>query len=209
MDDCRQFLRPLLEGWRWTGHQFEYSKQWEDEDLVSGLTDQQRTMRELIPAMSSLLSFIRFEGEISEMFSDNRLPTLDTAIWVCEHSGRVEYSFFEKPTVPNRMVQKDTALNENSLRASLVQEVIRRMKCCSENVSVDEKQLILSKMAQKMINGGHSLASTQLVLVHGIVKLNEMIRNSKLDPTQKNYKPLHSESTYDRFNRKLQKMIAK
>ena len=43
VDDVRQFLAPLCEGWRWTGSTFEFSK-----------SDQHRTMVELNKAMCSL-----------------------------------------------------------------------------------------------------------------------------------------------------------
>ena len=92
VDDIRNFLRPLNEGWRWEATEFRYSKLWEEEDYMCGLTDQQRTMRELVKAMSSLLDFIQLEGEVAEMFGD-RLPTLDTEIWVCDVTGEIRYSF--------------------------------------------------------------------------------------------------------------------
>ena len=56
------------------------------------------------------------------MFGE-RLPTINTEIWICEDPG-----LNEKPTVPNRMLQKDIALNETSIKGSLAQEVIRRLK---------------------------------------------------------------------------------
>ena len=52
--------------------------------------------------MSSLIDFIQFEGEVSEMFGD-RLPTLDTEMWVCDTTGLIKYSFFEKPTLQLRL----------------------------------------------------------------------------------------------------------
>ena len=174
---------------------------------MCGLTDQQRTMRELVKAMSSLLDFIQLEGEVAEMFGD-RLPTLDTEIWVCDVTGEIRYSFFEKPTVPNRLLQKDTALNEGSIRASLVQEVIRRLKNCSLDLPLEEKQQILSVMAQKLINGGFSLQSAQYILVHGVVKYKELVRLSQIDPADPEFKPLHLEKEFNVFGRKLQKMLA-
>ena len=120
MDEIHNFLRPFNEGWRWDGFWFSYSKTWEDKDYVCCLTDQQRTMRELVKAMSSVLEFIQLEGEVAEMFGE-RLTTLDTELWICDVTGEVRYSFFEKPTVPNRLLQKDSALNQTTIRVSLVQ----------------------------------------------------------------------------------------
>ena len=63
VDDCRNFVRPLLEGWRWVDGSFKFSKEWESEDILSGKTDLQRTTTELVKAMNSLIDFIQFEGE--------------------------------------------------------------------------------------------------------------------------------------------------
>ena len=74
------------------------------------------------------------------MFGNSRLPTLDTELWVDERSGKVCYCFFEKPTCPNTVIQKDTALSDSSIRATLTQETVRRLKHCSDGVSLEEKQ---------------------------------------------------------------------
>ena len=121
------------------------------------------------------------------MFSDKRLPTLDTSIWV-NNNGTISHSFFEKPMCPNKVLQQDTALAESSIRASLTQEVVRRLKNCSFDLPNSEKQGILSLFAQKMINSGHSVFSTQYILVHGVVKYCELVRRSNLpqsDPKTK------------------------
>ena len=120
-------MRPLLEGWRWTKDGFDYKDEWYEDDITSGLTDQARTTRELVKAMSDIVQFLQFEGEEAGMFENYRLPTLDAELWVCETTGLVKHSFFEKETCPNKVLQKDTALSEMSVRASLTQEVVRRM----------------------------------------------------------------------------------
>ena len=53
VDDCRDFLRPLYEGWRWSTEKlrFEFSEEAENEDFEEGMTDQARTTRELVKAI--------------------------------------------------------------------------------------------------------------------------------------------------------------
>ena len=99
VDDSRDFVCPLLEGVRWDGSNFSFSDTWRDEDILSGMSDEARTTREFIKAKSSILSFLKFEGEHAEMFEDSKLPTLDTAIWVTEQ-GIISYTFYEKTHVP-------------------------------------------------------------------------------------------------------------
>ena len=81
VDDVRNCLQSLLEGWRWNVDRFTYSYEWEMEDRQSGQTDLHRTTMEVAKAMSSLVSYLVFEGEEAGMFLDCKLPTLDTNIW--------------------------------------------------------------------------------------------------------------------------------
>ena len=75
--------------------------------------------------MCDLTDFLVFTGEDSTMFSGGFLPTLDTSLKV--DGGQIKYKFFEKPTVGNQVLNKDTALPTPSLRSSLLQETVRRL----------------------------------------------------------------------------------
>ena len=107
---------------------------------------------EVAKAISSLISYIMFEGEESEMFSSNELPTLDTSTWW--NGVKLMHRFYEKPTVPNRVLQKATALWNECIRASLNQEVVRRLLACSNNLLSSEVQEMLSVFSQKLISSG-------------------------------------------------------
>ena len=108
------------------------------------------------------------------MFKSLRLPTLDSEIWYCRDTNKVMFSFYEKTTSPNRVLQKQTTLSETYIRASLTQEVVRRLRNCSLDLPRQEKQQIISVFCQKMINSGHSVASTQNVVVHGVLKFIDL-----------------------------------
>jgi len=157
--------------------------------------------------MTSICEFLVFVGEEGGMFHNLRLPTLDTEIWLDEVRGKVMYSFYEKPTCPKRVVQKDTALSEPSIRATLMRETIRLLKNCIKELPLDGKKAILSIFAQKMLNSGHSLSSIQYILVHGVIKYVEMLKMSELDPPSPNYKPIHPSRHRDVFRRKPHKLL--
>ena len=92
--------------------------------------------------MSSLVQYLVFEGEHADMFCSKKLPTLDTNMWW--DGQKLMYEFYEKPMCPNRVLQRDTALSDMSIRASLNQEVVRHMLCCSIDLPLNKKQEILS-----------------------------------------------------------------
>ena len=207
VDDSRNMLRPLAPGWRWNDG-FDYKQEWAEEDKANGMNPQVRTTTELTKAMNGLVWFLRLTGEDHTMFEDGKLPTLDTSIWV-NAKQEVKYEFYEKPTVPNRVLQRDTALSDTTITSSLTQEVVRRMLNCSLDTSKEVLCDILSKFAQKMLNSGHSQWATKVVLVHGVTKYNYMVEASQLSKRNKRYKPLHLPKAYRESDRQVNKYLAK
>ena len=157
--------------------------------------------------MCSLVEFLKFTGEECGMFKDKKLPTLDTSLWV--NDGKVEFQFYEKPTVGNMVLQKDTALPVSSLRASLLQETVRRLINTSPGLDTSIKQKILSKYAQKLINSGHSEMSTKIILVQGVTKYLYKVGLSKLNKSDKRYAPLYLSKHYREGERQIDKHMAK
>ena len=119
------------------------------------------------------------------------------------------YDFYEKPTCPNRVIQKETALASSSIGASLNQEVVRRLLNCHSALPLCEKQNILSEFAQKLLNSGHSLSGSQLVLVHGTSRYLDLVRKSELPTDDPQYKPLHYGKNFKKIERKLSKHLNK
>ena len=159
VDDSRSFARPLIHGVRWNGEHFEFKLEWQQIDLASDKTNQQRTTEEFIKAMSSLVGYLEFEGEESGMFQNHRLPTPNKELWFALNL----FSFFENEMCPNRVLQKQTALLEMTVKASLTQEVVRRLKNCHPKIPNREKHEILSCFSQKMLNihlKAHSFSCT-------------------------------------------------
>ena len=107
VDDSRNFVRPLNLEWRWNGENFVYSTEAEAEDIARGDTDQKRTTDELVKAMDSLVSYLKFEGEESGMFPSKRLPTLDTELWYDCEKNEILYSFYEKPMCSENSVSPE------------------------------------------------------------------------------------------------------
>ena len=137
------------------------------------------------------------------MFEDGSLPTLDTAIWMNE--GQVLFKFFEKPTVGNQVLNKNTALPVASLWSSLLQETVRRLQNCSEDLYKTEKQRILSRYCQKLINSGHSVRSAKIIVVQGVVKFIWKSDASKLPHSHLNYIPLYVEKEFCEEDRQITK----
>ena len=207
VDDCRLFVKSLNPGWRWSGTKFEYSKQQAEKDEEEGVTFVQRTTREFTKAMCDMTNFLTFTGEDCSMFVDEALPTLDTSLW---WEGRqVKFRFYEKPTVGNQVLNKNTALPVDSLRSSLLQEAVRRLQNCSLDLDIQIKQQILSRYAEKLINSGHSIKSARIILVQGVVKFLWKVDLDKLPKEDTNHRPLYMDKTYNEEMRQITKYQAK
>ena len=204
VDDCRLFLPIINKGWAWKNNMMVYSDQQRIDDECSQEPDISRTTKIITAAMCSLTRFLVFTGEDCMMFEGRKLPTLDTSLWV-EDNKVIKYIFYEKPTVGNRVLMKETALPLSSIRSSLLQETVRRLQNCSIDLDVKEKQVILSKFACKLINSGHSLKSTRIILVQGITKFLYKVELNSLDPHNIRYKPLYLDKTYKEDERQVNK----
>ena len=119
-----------------------------------------------------------------------KLPTLDTKLWWDADEGKIRYTFYEKPTVPNRTLQKETALSISSVRSSLTQDLVRRMLNCSRSLNINERISIIDDFSQKVINAGHSQASTKIILVHALSKYFRLVKRSLLDKNDKKFQTI-------------------
>ena len=102
MDDIRAFLNSIKEGWRWHEGHLCWTETWKNEDQKAGESGTRRTSNVLIPSMNSVLSFLNFTSEIHEDFEDNKLPSLDTNIWV--EGLTILFEHYGKPMSTNLVV---------------------------------------------------------------------------------------------------------
>jgi len=209
VDDSRNLLLPISEGWRWQDDKFKFNKATYAEDMKTSSyeQDQIRTRQELTKAMNSLVYFLRFTGEDWTMFANGRLPTLDTEVWV--ENNEVRFAFFEKPTVPNRTLQATTALSKSALYASLTQEVIRRMNNCCHATEPAARADIISKFAQKVVNSGHTNSACRKIIINGLVKYQLNLEKSRLPSNDPQYKPIYLRKEFKEHERQIAKMAQK
>ena len=155
MDDIRLILDALQEGWRWIENGLYYSPEWEMEDKKLEETATQRTSRIMKDIMNSVLKFLNLKMEIGDDFDNKKLPTLDLEIWV-QPGGRVLYQHYEKPMNTNLVIQKSSALSENTKVSSLTQEVVRVLLNCSEDLDDSSRVEYLNKLSTKIRTSGYN-----------------------------------------------------
>jgi hypothetical protein len=178
MDDLRVFLHEIKVGWRWHKGELCFCEEWEEEDRRTGKGGLERTRDILQQSMKNVYEFLRMTMETGLDFSDGKLPTLDVKVWINE-KNQVLYSFFEKPMVCNQVLQKSTALAEDTKVSSLVQEVYRRMSNVSELVELEERLAVIDRFGQKMCNSGYGMEQTRRIIVSGLKGYEGRVRQQK------------------------------
>ena len=123
--------------------------------------------------------------------------------------GLVKHIFYEKPTVGNQVLRRDTALPTASIRSTLLQETVRRMLNTSVDTEPELVNDILSKYAQKLVNSGHSQLSTKIFIVQGVTKFLHKVKISRLPVDHPQYKPLYMAKEYNENQRQVDKFLAK
>ena len=207
VDDCRIFLYNIKKGWIWSEDKIVFSEsEFErDDDSIESAT--RRTTELMTGMMCYIAENLKFTGEDSTQFDDETLPTLDTALWV--QNGVVQHKFYEKPTVGNQVLHRDTSLPTACIRASLVQDTVRRLMNCSTLTGKDAKTEALNKFASKLVNSGHSCQSSRIIIVHGVTKYLHKVKLSMLPRSDPRFEPLYFDKLYKEDERQCDKYLAK
>ena len=127
-----------------------FSSRWREEERQAGMTPLQKTTKVLEDIMNGICGWLVLTMETEDMFN-GVLPTLDLELWVRD-DNKILYQYFEKAMVPNMVLHRRSAMPEGTRRATLNQEMIRRMVNTSEMVGMNKRLEIIDKYAQKLIN---------------------------------------------------------
>ena len=75
------------------------------------------------------------------------LPTLDLVIWISD-TNKVLFSFFKKEMVSPMVLHKRSAMPEGVRRATLNQELMRRLVNTSEMVDIKQRVAVVDDYAK-------------------------------------------------------------
>ena len=166
MDNVRLFLRGVRLGWRMVKDVLVYKDAWRLEEINAGLTILEKTSEILKEIMNGICGWLVLTMETELMFGGT-LPTLDLQLWVSDEN-KVLYKYYEKPTTPITVLHARSAIPEATRRATLNQEMIRRMTNTSELVDVKIRIVIVDEYAQKLINSEYSLEQARNFVIEGL-----------------------------------------
>ena len=137
--------------------------------------------------MNSICSWLVLTLETEDMFVDRKLPTLDIKIWVTV-DNIILFTFFEKEMVSPMVLHKRSAMPEGIRRATLNQEMVRRMVNTSERIPLIDRLMVVDGYAQKLIYSEYSVDETRDIIVGGLKGYERLLSLSK-DTGNPRWKP--------------------
>jgi hypothetical protein len=184
----------------------QYRREWRDAERQAGMTALQKTSEVLKEIMNGICGWLSLTMETEEMFG-GVLPTLDLEMWVRD-DNKVIFQYFEKSMVPKMVIHRRSAMPESTRRATLNQELIRRMVNTSEMVDMTKRLEIVDNYATKLINSEYTLEQTRDTLIGGLKGYERLLSLSR-DTKNPRWKPLHMPARWNARNRRIAKMKAK
>ena len=195
VDDCTILMNALAMGVNWCNNckRLAYSKDWEEEDRTTGLSNTARTMQVVERVMNSIFRNIVVTTEIPEKFRDNKLPVLDFKCWVEERTvnhhekdkeprQRLLYTFFSKEMSSKYAIMRTSALPENMKVKSLSNDLVRQMKNVSELNGQEERNEVVDTYSIKLCRSGYRREAIKRMIVaglHGYEKIKQLEMTGK------------------------------
>ena len=174
VDDIRQYLFPINEGWCWNQNRWYYNPDKKDDR-----TQEERTVQELCKSLSSILPCIDLTMETQGDFENNFLPTLDLQTHV-RSNGEIEYKYFSKPMASGLVIQKGTALSQQTIFSSLRQDLVRRLLNTSDHIDQHVKVDIVEQYIQSLVNSGHRYSFVKAIVLQALTRYEYMRERSSL-----------------------------
>ena len=158
-----------------------YKRAWMIEEREMGMTSLSKTTEVLQGMMNSICSWLVRTIETEDMFAEKKLPTLDVKIWVTaeQNINIILFMFFEKKMVSPMVLHKRSAMPEGIRRATLNQEMIRRMVNTSEMVPLADRLMVIVDYTQKLINSEYSVDESRDIVVGGLKGYERLLSLSK------------------------------
>ena len=173
VDDKRSVMPAIEKGTRWVekSGSFEQGDDWLKEDLDSGESSTRRTAKEMKKLMDSINPDLKFEIELEEDFEENKLPTLDTSLWIDRKVGAppvIRFEFYEKPMNNKFCMLERSAMAETAKLASLSQDLVRRMQNTCLEIPQDRRNKIVDGFVRKLVRSGYKRSQVREIIISGL-----------------------------------------
>ena len=153
--------------------------------------------------MSSVYESIKFTTKTQINFEDEYLITLDTNLQM-NKQGRITYKFYQKPIASKLCMMKAAAISDEVKRASLSQDLIRRMMTTDEEQAQGVRDAIVDDFEGRMKRSGYDVEEREEIICKGLIGYQRKVEKSRRNDT-----PLHRKGCTTIGKRYKKKVMAK
>ena len=170
-------------------------------DIESGEKSDKKTIRELREMGNTIDRDIIMKEDVPSMNGDNKLPVLDTKMWVemvdeggelenVRHHGgdhtlkrgkyqQIRYQLYEKPMVSRLVTMEKSSLPIKTKITVLAQEIVRWKRNTHREEEKEESDSRMTKFMVKLRASGYSRGQRWEILKSGTRKFKEWLRKRK------------------------------
>ena len=131
------------------------------------------------------------------------ISTLDISLAIT-NGNRLKFNYFERPTCSNLTLQKNTAMEQNTLVGILANEVMRRMLNIGGETSTQARLDAVDGYAVKLLTSGFNIEQTRRIILSGLRGYERKVQRRKFEMT-----PLYRTSEDSVKSRARKKLLGK
>ena len=168
VDDGRSYQRKLKWGERYCGQQkkFTFDVDKEMEDASENVDRNELTRREVLLAMNDVNKDLEFTKELCSDFIDKKLPTLSFSLNITDEG--IQHTYFEKNMKNQTLVVERSALGRQQLMSIMTNELRRRLEVIGDSLSQKERNEIVDKYTQQLVNSEFNWKQCRDIVVSGL-----------------------------------------
>ena len=161
-----------------------------------------RTSKILLEIGNSISNFIQLTSDCPSQNTSGFMPILDLQVKTVEN--QIIYKFYKKEVANKLLILKSSAMPFQVKRASLSQEVLRRLRNTRRDLPWSEKAEILSEFSHKLMCSGWTERHRYDFIMAGLTGYRRQLENSDAGIT-----PLYRPREWDRETRRRKKLMAR
>ena len=145
---------------------------------------------------------IQLEVDCPSKNIDNKLPILDLKVWLIEYGGKkkIMHEYYQKQVSSKAMVNARSAVNWNSKRTIIVQQILRVMKNCNKELPWENVCVHLNDMMMRIQYSGYDKKIRYEVMMSALKAYNR-IRSKDSTGEQ----PMYRKKDWNRQERRKEK----
>ena len=174
-----------------------FSEEANEED--EGLQEDERTIKVIRNIANTVHPMIIMEEDFPSNYEDQKLPIVDLKCWVGQDS-QIWFEHYEKPVSSRKIVMSRSAVSTRTKRNVHINECVRRLLNCKQELPWDRKAEYLSDYMKRMKIAGYGEKFRLSVLRQALARYDGMV-----EADQKGLHPLYRSKDWDKYGRRMEK----